>query len=289
VAKSGIAGNVAGLEPTTFPPQTEDYAEARKKFKTKLLQEKASPQQWEGVEPPPGVTEMEYLSGDLRLKAWVSSPPEGGGKKPAVLFLYDGFAFGEDDWDQAKPFRDADYVVMVPMLRGQNGLPGSFSLLYNEVDDVLAAAGALEKLPYVDGKRLYVAGPGTGGTLALLTAMTSPRFRAAASFSSPPDLPRWADDRPVSALFIPFDRNDDKELQMRSPLAFPASFKCPVRLYFGNEDLQLKASCEKLAELAKEKKLDVAAVEVPGDQMTSVEPAVKQCIKFFQQHSEPLK
>jgi dienelactone hydrolase/DNA-directed RNA polymerase subunit RPC12/RpoP len=284
VAKSGIAGNVAGLEPTTFPPQTEDYAEARKKFKTKLLQEKASPQQWEGVEPPPGVTEMEYLSGDLRLKAWVSSPPEGGGKKPAVLFLYDGFAFGEDDWDQAKPFRDADYVVMVPMLRGQNGLPGSFSLLYNEVDDALAAAGALEKLPYVDGKRLYVAGPGTGGTLALLTAMTSTRFRAAGSFSSTPDLARWADDRPV-----PFDRNDDKELQMRSPLAFPASFKCPVRLYFGNEDLQLKASCEKLAELAKEKKVDVAAVEVPGDQMTSVEPAMKQCIKFFQQHSEPLK
>jgi hypothetical protein len=76
---------------------------------------------------------------------------------------------------------------------------------------------------------------------------------------------------------------------MRSPLAFPASFKCPVRLYFGNEDLQLKASCEKLAELAKEKKVDVAAVEVPGDQMTSVEPAMKQCIKFFQQHSEPLK
>jgi hypothetical protein len=114
--------------------------------------------------------------------------------------------------------------------------------------------------------------------------MTSTRFRAAGSFSSTPDLARWADDRPV-----PFDRNDDKELQMRSPLAFPASFKCPVRLYFGNEDLQLKASCEKLAELAKEKKVDVAAVEVPGDQMTSVEPAMKQCIKFFQQHSEPLK
>jgi dipeptidyl aminopeptidase/acylaminoacyl peptidase len=282
-------GNAAVLEPTTFPPQTEDYATARKNFKTKLLHQGPSQQPWEGVEPPPGVTEMEYLSGDLRLKAWVSSPPEGGGKKPAVLFLYDGFAFGEDDWDQAKPFRDADYVVMVPMLRGQNGLPGSFSLLYNEVDDALAAAGALEKLPYVDGKRLYVAGPGTGGTLALLTAMTSPRFRAAGSFSSTPDLARWADDRPVSALFIPFDRNDDKELQMRSPLAFPASFKCPVRLYFGNEDLQLKASCEKLAELAKEKKVDVAAVEVPGDQMTSVEPAMKQCIKFFQQHSEPLK
>jgi dipeptidyl aminopeptidase/acylaminoacyl peptidase len=198
-------GNAAVLEPTTFPPQTEDYATARKNFKTKLLHQGPSQQPWEGVEAPTGVTEMEYVSGDLRLKAWVSSAPGTGvEKKPAVLFLYDGFAFDENDWDQAKPFRDAGYVVMVPLLRGQNGLPGSFSLLYNEVDDALAAADALEKLPYVDAKRLYVAGPGTGGTLALL-----------------------------------------------------------------------------IAELAKEKNLDVAAVEVPGN---TIDPAMKQCIKFFQEH-----
>jgi hypothetical protein len=31
---------------------------------------------------------------------------------------------------------------------------------------------------------------------------------------------------------VPFDQNDPREFQMRSPLAFPQSFKCLVRLYF---------------------------------------------------------
>ena len=97
------------------------------------------------------------------------------------------------------------------------------------------------------------------------------------------DLARWAETwAPLHAFDVtPFDRNDDKELQMRSPLAFPTSFKCPVRLYFGNQDFHLKAACQKLAELAKEKNFDVAAVEVPGK---TIDPAMKQCIKFFQEH-----
>jgi predicted Zn finger-like uncharacterized protein len=273
------------IAPTTFPPQTEDYAEARKKFKTKLLEQNPSPQPWDVVEAPAGVTELEYVSEELRLKAWVSSSPGAGTeKKPAVLFLHSGLAFGEDDWDEAKPFRDSGFVVMIPMLRGENGLPGSYSLFYDEVDDVLAAADALTKLPYVDSKRLYVAGHSEGGTLALLAAMTTERFRAAASFSGSPDpVPRVANQGVFGPAQVPFDSTDQKELQMRSPLAFPASFKCPVRLYYG-EELQLKSSCRKLAEQAKEKKLDVAAVEVPGNHMTSVGPGMKQCIKFFQQH-----
>jgi dienelactone hydrolase/DNA-directed RNA polymerase subunit RPC12/RpoP len=286
-ARGNVGNVVAALEPTTFPPQTEDYAEARKHFQTKLLEEKPSPQPWEGVERPAGVTELEFMSGELRLKAWVSSPGGvGAEKKPAVLYLYNGFAFSEDDWDETKPFRDEGYVVMMPLPRGQNGLPGSFSLLYNEVDDALAATEALSKLPDVDSERLYLAGSGTGGTLALLTAMTSSRFRAAGSFSGPPDLVRWTKTWPSLLQFnpVPFDPNDEKELQMRSPLAFPGSFKCPVRLYFGSEQSQLKADCQKLAELAKEKNLDVAAVEVPADPQGSFEPAIKQCIQFFRQH-----
>ncbi len=287
-AQAARANAQNALAPTAFPPQTEDYAEARNKFKTKLLEQNPSPQPWDVVEVPPGVTELEYVSGQLRLKAWVSSSPgPGAEKKPAVLFLHGGFAFVEEDWEQAKPFRDAGYVVMIPILRGENGLPGSFSLYYDEVDDVLAAADVLAKLPHVDAKRLFVAGHTAGGTLALLAAMTSPRFRAAGAFSGSPDQGRGREDWGGGFLVSPFDPTDQRELQMRSPLAFPASFKCPVRLYFGSEELQLKSSCQKLADLGKEKKLDVAAVEVPGNIMTSVEvakAAMKQCIKFFQQH-----
>jgi dienelactone hydrolase len=298
-----VAFRTAGAQPlfaapTEFPPQTEDYAEARKNFQTKLVQEEAAPQRADPnrIALAPDAKEIEYMSGGLRLKAWVSKPAdeeEGKkeGKKPAVLFLHDGFAFGSDDWQMAAPFREAGYVVMIPMLRGENDLPGAYSMFYNEVDDVLAAADQLEKLPYVDPKRVYLAGHSSGATLVLLTAMTTSRFRAAAAFSGSPDQTNWA--VVLSNLggyagdgiaAVPFDEGNAKEFQMRSPLAFPGSFKCPVRLYFGNQETYLKTTNQKLAELAKEKKLDVEAVEVGGDHRYSVPNAMPLAIEFFQKH-----
>jgi len=283
------------VDPTEFPPQTEDYAEARKKFKTKLLIEMSAPQQTLPMILPPEAEEIEFPSGELRLKAWVSrDPADGKEKKPAVVYLHDGFSFGNDDWDQTKPFRDAGFVVMMPILRGENDQPGNFSLFYDEVDDVLAAADALEKLPYVGSKRMYLAGHSQGGTLALLTALTTSRFRAAASFSGSPDQTNWAAVRSNMNGFagtngqVPFDGENEKESRMRSPLAFAESFKCPVRIYFGDQEAYFKACSEKLVEKARKKKLDVEAVEVPGPHFSqaktgAVTNAIPKCIEFFQQ------
>jgi len=128
------------VPPTEFPPQTEDYAEARKKFKTKLIQEGPAPQTENPARPlhlPPEATEIEYASGDLQLRAWVSRDPgdknQNKDKKPAVLFLHNGFAFGTDDWEMIQPLLKAGYVVMVPLLRGENNQLGNFSLFYDEV------------------------------------------------------------------------------------------------------------------------------------------------------------
>ena len=43
-------------------------------------------------------------------------------------------------------------------LRGENGQPGAFSMFYDEVEDVLAAAEYLAKLPDVDPARVFVSG-----------------------------------------------------------------------------------------------------------------------------------
>ena len=65
-------------------------------------------------------------------------------------------------------------------------------------------------------------------------------------------------------------------------MAFAESFKCPVRMYFGNQEGLFLASTYKTAELSKKKNLDVEAVEVPGDHMSAVDPAMRQCIEFFE-------
>jgi dienelactone hydrolase len=269
------------LAPTSFPEQTEEYAQARQTFRTRLVRRGPAPQHWERENPPPGAREIEYTSGDLRLRAWVSGPPADKAKKPAVLFLHGGFAFGADDYEQTRPFHDAGFVVMTPTLRGENGLPGFYSMFYDEVEDVLAAAETLARLPYVDANRLYVAGHSVGGTLTMLATMTSNRFRAAASFSGSPDQVAWA--RGQSEL-VPFDPSDQREFQMRSPLAFPRSFQCPIRLYYGDQEFFFSSSTQKLAQLARKANRDVEAISVPGDHLSSVIPAMRQCISFFQQH-----
>src|SRR5262249_34385155 len=154
--------------------QDEDYAKVRSQFRTKLIRKGPSPQPGSAVKPPEGVSEIEYVSGQLRLKAWVNRAPDKDRKHRAVLFLHGGFAFGApDDWDVSQPYRDAGFIVLTPILRGENGQPGAFSFYYDEVDDVLAAAEYLRKQPYVDADHLFLAGPSAGGTLVLLAAMTS--------------------------------------------------------------------------------------------------------------------
>ena len=258
--------------------QKEDYAQARGRFRTKLLRKGPSPQPWKPVKPPAGVTEVEYPSGDLRLKAWVNRPAEANRRHPAVLFLHGGFAFGLEDWTISQPFRDASFVVLTPMLRAENGQPGAFTFFYEEVDDVLAAAEFLSKQTYVDANRLYVAGSSAGGTLSLLAAQASKCFRAAASYSASPDqalLVRHA------KIDLPFDKTNPRELQLRSPLAYAASFKCPVRIYYATRDHFVLTS-QKTAEVAKGRGLDVEAVRIEGDHGSIVPVGIKQSIPFFQ-------
>src|SRR6516225_4866675 len=87
--------------------QAEDYAKVRSQFRTKLTRKGPSPQPWSAAKPPAGVSEIEYVSGELRLKAWVNRPADGDRKRPAVLFLHGGFAFGAEDWDVSRSYRDA--------------------------------------------------------------------------------------------------------------------------------------------------------------------------------------
>jgi dipeptidyl aminopeptidase/acylaminoacyl peptidase len=196
-----------------------------------------------------------------------------------VLFLHGGFASDIDDWDMNLPFREAGYIVMMPMLRGENGLPGEYTLFYHEVEDVLAASTFLAARPDVDTNHLYIAGHSVGGTLVMLAAMATDRFRAAASFSGSPDQAEWTKGQ---EQFIPFDPNDRREFQMRSPLAFATSFKCPARLYYGTKEIFFDPLIRRTATLAKEKNLDVEAIAVPGDHFGAVPGEIRRSIEFFQ-------
>ena len=202
-----------------------------------------------------------------------------------MLFLHGGFCFDFSDWQGAQAFRDAGFIVMIPVLRGEEGQPGNCTRFYDEVDDVASAAEYLRSQPYIKGDELYLAGHSTGGTLTLVTAMANPSFRAAASFSGSPDAVRYTRHTLAIGGEVPFDYTDPMELQVRLPKVYAASFKCPVRIYYGAQETHFALSSQPSAKLARDHKVDVQAIAVDGVHVSALEAEIKLAIDFFRQSS----
>ena len=252
-----------------------DYSAAKMAFSSRPLPF-PNPQPDRPVMMVPGAERITYQSTGLSLSAFVSPVSAGKHDRPAVLFLHGGFAFGQDDWEQVQPFREAGFVVMTPILRSENGQPGQFSLFYNEVEDVLSAAEALKNRPDVDPSRIFVAGHSVGGTLTMLAALASPIFHGAASFSGSPDQKSWIR---LSQTFPPILSDD--ECAIRSPQTFPASLKCSIRMFFGSQEDFFRQSNSDFAKAIKSKGGNAEAIEVRGDHSSAVPEEMRLAIEFF--------
>jgi len=168
--------------------------------------------------------------------------------------------------------------VMMPSLRGENGQMGNFSGFYDEVDDVLAASERLAHLPGVDPQRLFIAGHSIGGTLTMLTAMSTHKFRAAAPISGNPDAFRFFNRYPED---IRFDDSNTHEFEVRSALCYAHSFKCPVRVVHGTEEAHFNDRAELLARRARAAGAHIETETVAGNHTSALPAEIEQSIRFF--------
>ena len=273
-------------QPGQYPPlvatHSEDLAVARSQFKTRLLRSGPPPAEWVDLNPPDGARQIQFQSGSLGLAAWISRPDESPERRhSAVLFLHSGFDLGSEDWKLTKQFRDSGYVVMMPTLRGENGQHGVFTMDYNEVDDVIAAADFLRGLPYVRADHVYVVGYSVGGVLALLAAEMYPHFRGASSISGLTDFASYLRYARGAKENAPFDTSDTQEIELRSPLSYAASFKCPVRMFYGAEEKYFAISVPMTAEIARQHGIDAQAVAVKGDHSSDLDESIRMTADFF--------
>ena len=212
--------------------------EARRGFQTQLLREESGDEK--PPRPPPSLFRLvRYDSPAGRLAAYVGQAPRDGKKRPAIVWLFGGFdsSISEVAWQRypakndqsASPYRQAGIVMMYPSLRGGNDNPGHKEGFYGEVDDVLAAADFLAKQEGVDPDRIYLGGHSTGGTLALLVAASTDRFRAVFSFGPVHDIAGYDPND------LPFDVFRTREVQLRSPGRWLHSIRCPTFVFEGTE------------------------------------------------------
>lgn len=222
------------------PEPARSLAEARRGFQTRISS--TSGEELPLPEPPAHLfVRSDYVGAQGRtLPAFVTPDPGDGKKHPAIVWLTGGdtsslgdfWTPGPDANDQsARAFREAGVVTMFPTLRGGNQDAGGKEYFFGEVDDVLAAAEHLARLPYVDARHLYLGGHSTGGTLALLTAESSGRFEAVFAFGPVSEIDRY----PPSLVPVRFAEHDALERKLRSPIHWLHGIASPTYAIEGEE------------------------------------------------------
>ena len=266
----------------------EPFLARRAAHETILSERAPSPGEYTEYSPPRGVSRVTYASGELDLEAWYAVPlgaSRGSRSAPALVYFHGDFAFGPDDFEVVRPFLDAGYVVMTPMLRGENGNPGEFELLFGEVDDARAAIHWVASQPQVDLDRIYAFGHSIGGGItALLSLYPELPLRASASCGGiyvPETFGRWAQSELNRELvrFDPEDR-DETELRVLGPnLEWMAHRHIA---YVGEDDEWFVRNAGQLAARAWTLGKPFERVVVPGDHMGSLKPALDSFLRLTQ-------
>ena len=279
-------------EPEPVAPATDidldrPYIARRHAHETKLTATGPSPGKYADYEPPRGVVSVTYPSGELQLKAWYALPlgTSGMHNAPALVYFHGDFAFGPDDFEVVRPFLDAGYVVMTPMLRGENGNPGDFELLWGEVDDARAAIEWISNQAYVDRRRIYAFGHSIGGGIAaMLTLDAQLPLRMSASCGViyvPETFARWARSEQNREL-VRFDADDPRETTLR---VLGPNLPWMVHrhvAYVGDADPWFLDNAERLERRAWELGKPFEKVVVEGDHMKSLRPALDAFLELTQ-------
>lgn len=224
--------------PNTGGPrdQSQSLADARKGFTTKLARKYRAGEPV--AEPPARVFRtVRYDSPVGPLAAYLSPDPKDGKKHPAIIWITGGDCNTIGDvWSPPEPgndqsarqYREAGIVMMFPSLRGGNDNPGFQENFFGEVDDILAAAEFLAKQSHVDPERIYLGGHSTGGTLVLLVAACTDRFRAVFSFGPADDISGYP-----AELMPAVNTSDEREVDLRSPGGWVNSIRSPSFVFEG--------------------------------------------------------
>lgn len=226
------------------PPQT--FPEARAALKSEILErapkgdgskpDEPVPSRPGEAKPPFDLITYKSPAGDLA--AYLTPDPKDGKKHPAIIVCTGGFGgIGSSSWFPERytgHFRKAGLMVMCPSWRGQQSNPGRWECFRGEVDDALAALEHVRSLPYVDPSRIYITGHSTGGTMALMVALSTDKVRAAFPLGARLDIRRVTEGDESWGRPAPFDTSKEEELRVRSPVEFIGTIMAPTFAFEGS-------------------------------------------------------
>lgn len=282
-----VVASPAWAQEGTAPVGTSAYLAARAKHVTRITNPRKPPAFFESMKAPGGVEEIAYPSGDLTLKAWFARPKNKPKTErvPVVVYFHAGFAFKWEDWTSTAPFRDAGFAVLCPMLRAENGNPGTYELFLGEIDDARAAIRWAAAQPGIDAERVFTFGHSIGGAVsALISLYDEPKVALTGGAGGL--FPRQAFDE-LWDSWLPFDGKNAAECDMRILASNFAHMRRRHVAYIGREDEVLGQRLKPLIEQAKKVNAPLEVEKVNGAHMGCLRPAIKNFIERIRQ--EPAK
>ncbi len=257
------------------PKAPEGFLQRRAAHPTRLLVKAPAQSEPPGSDAPAPAKRVTYRSGDLELAGWLAMPAKKRGPVPVLVYLHGGLGLTPKEFARCKPYLKAGFAVFTPTLRGRNGNPGNFELVFGEVDDARAAIQWIAEQPGIDKSRIYAFGHSMGGgTVAMLTLYPDVPVRLTASAGgiyTVDTFTSWAEDQDSKDL-IRFDIKDKEEAELRVLLPHAAEMKHDHIAYMGTEETTTHKNALALQEGAKGAKVEV--VELKGDHFTALDPAL---------------
>jgi dipeptidyl aminopeptidase/acylaminoacyl peptidase len=191
------------------------------------------------------------------IQGWVIRPTnfKAGKKYPALLYVHGGphSQYGNVFFHEMQYHAARGYVVVYTNPRGSNGRDEHFgAAIYHDwgnldYQDVMAAADYMSRLPYVDAKRMAIAGGSYGGYMTNWVVGHTDRFKCAVTDRS---ICNWLSMNSTSDITMPGNGawapgtvwgNTEQQWNL-SPLKYVANVKTPTLIIHSEGDLRCPIS-----------------------------------------------
>jgi len=201
----------------------------------------------------PRVREISFKGYDgTELQGWLVTPPDFSSRRkyPGILEIHGGprAQYGFTFYHEMLFLASQGYVVFYTNPRGGGGRGETFAGTivgdWGSIDyqDCMAAADYLEKLTYVDEKRLGVTGGSYGGYMTNWIVGHTNRFKAAVTQRSVVDLRSFFGTSDMGydlfREFLGMPWTDPETYEKCSPLTYAKAIKTPLLIIHSEQDLR---------------------------------------------------
>jgi dipeptidyl aminopeptidase/acylaminoacyl peptidase len=190
---------------------------------------------------------LTYLSGGLKVTAYVYKPARTGGRKlPAVIFNRGSVVRGDIAPELVAFFHrlaSEGFVVLAPLLRQSDGGEGRDEVGGADVDDLMNIVPVAKALGFVDADNLFMYGESRGGMMTYQAVRRKFPLRAAAVFGGFTSLQELVDEHPrqytpalFKQLWVDYEARREELFAARSAVLWADELNVPLLIMHGGDD-----------------------------------------------------